>query len=222
MTFRARAKSDSAAGMELVVSDLAVARGGVSVLAGLGFRLGAGQALILRGPNGAGKTTLLRTIAGLQSPLAGRIDLGSDGVAYSGHADAIKATLTVRENLDFWAAIHGAPDIGPAMAAMNLADLDGRAAQSLSAGQRRRLGLARLVLTSRRIWLLDEPTVSLDAASVALFLTMIGAHLAEGGCAVMATHIDLDLPGAAHLDLSPFGMRGRATGKGHGFDEAFL
>lgn len=210
--------------MELTVTDLTVARGGIAVLAGVDFHLRAGEALILRGPNGAGKTTLLRTLAGLQPPVAGRIDMAPDCVAYAGHLDAVKSALTVRENLDFWAAIYGAADIDAALAAMDLRALTDRPAQTLSAGQRRRLGLARLALTGRPLWLLDEPTVSLDAASVALFAAMIAGHLAKGGAAVIATHIDLGLTGARPYDLS--GLRARPVRtsgrRAAGFDEAFL
>ena len=128
------------------------------------------------------------------------------------------------KNLDFWAAIFGGRDIDGALAAMDLRALADRPAQTLSAGQRRRLGLARLALTGRPLWLLDEPTVSLDAASVALFATMIAGHLAQGGAAIIATHIDLGLTGARLLDLAGLkaqpGQGGRA--RAAGFDEAFL
>ena len=210
----------------LHVSALAVARGGLTILSGISFDLGTGQALILQGPNGAGKTTLLRTIAGLQLAVSGRIEAPPEGVAYGGHADAVKPTLTVAENLAFWARVHGkgAPDT--AIAALNLSDLTHRPAQSLSAGQRRRLSLARLLLTGRRLWLLDEPTVSLDQASVALWAAALRAHLARGGSALLASHIDLSLPEAATLDLAPYrataGTAASLPTATAGFDEAFL
>lgn len=206
----------------LKVAGLAVARGGVAVLEGVGFTLAAGQVLILRGPNGVGKTTLLRTLAGLQPPLAGSVSVPSESLTYAAHADGIKAVLSVAENLSFWAAIYGTGDVAQALAAMNLTALADRRAAHLSAGQKRRLGLARLLVTGRPVWLLDEPTVSLDAASVSLFAGVLRGHLAAGGSAVIATHIDLGLPEAAVLDLTPFKARAPLDGGAKGaFDEAF-
>tara|TARA_R110002074_G_scaffold19890_29_gene63019 strand:+ start:4498 stop:5139 length:642 start_codon:yes stop_codon:yes gene_type:complete len=204
--------------MELVVADLAVSRGGLPLLDALSFTLGAGKALVLRGPNGSGKTTLLRTVAGLQPALRGTISCPPDQMAYGAHADGLKSTLTVAENLRFWASIHGRSGVRPAMAAMNLSDLAGRQAQNLSAGQKRRLALARLMVTGRWLWVLDEPTVSLDAASVGLFADVVRVHLAAGGAALLATHIDLGLPEATVLDLTPFKA---AIPAGEGFDDAF-
>ena len=193
------------------------------MLEGVSFALAPGQALVLRGPNGAGKTTLLRTLAGLQPPLSGTVEVEDESLTYAGHADGLKAMLSVTENLAFWAAVHGGGGhrggaIAPALAAMDLQALAQRRAADLSAGQKRRLGLARLMVTGRRLWLLDEPTVSLDAASVALFAAMLRGHMAGGGAAVLATHIDLGLPEATSFDLTPFRARPRALG---GFDEAF-
>jgi heme exporter protein A len=204
--------------MVIEVRNLAVARGGVTVLQGLGFGVGAGQALVLRGPNGSGKTTLLRTLAGLQPAVAGEIDLALDAVAYSAHADGLKSSLTVAENLGFWAAIYGGPAIDRAVQAMDLASLTRRRAGELSAGQKRRLGLARLLVTGRPLWLLDEPTVSLDVASVALFAGVVRQHLSTGGAAIIATHVDLSLPEARILDLDPHRVRIMVR---DGFDEAF-
>jgi heme exporter protein A len=190
--------------MELVVEDLSVARGGVPILAGVSFRLASGQALTLRGPNGVGKTTLLRTLAGLQPALSGSVVM--EDAAYAGHADGVKATLTLRENLAFWADLHGVGGVDEALAAFDLHRLRDRPAGQVSAGQRRRLGLARLLVTGRRVWLLDEPTISLDAASVAIFAGVVRAHLAQGGIAVLASHVDMGIE-AATLNLAPFKAR---------------
>lgn len=206
--------------MTLAVENLAVARGGVPVLAGLSFRLEPGRVLVLRGPNGSGKTTLLRTLAGLQPPLEGTISLPPEAIAYGAHADGLKSTLTVAENLRFWAAIYGTRDIAPALRLFNLEGLADRPAQNLSAGQKRRLGLARLLVTGRPIWLLDEPTVSLDTASVALFADAVRAHVGAGGSALIATHIDLGLD-AEIFDVAPFRARAGAQAPS-AFDEAFL
>lgn len=202
----------------LNLSNLAVARGGVTVLQGLTLSVQPGHALILRGPNGSGKTTLLRTLAGLQPPAAGTFDLPPDSVAYAAHADGLKSTLTVSENLSFWSHIYGGPAIDHALTALNLTQLTRRRAGELSAGQKRRLGLARLLVTGRPVWLLDEPTVSLDVASVALFADIVRDHLGKKGLAVIATHVDLGLPEAKVLDLEPFRAR---TIQSTGFDEAF-
>jgi heme exporter protein A len=203
--------------MEMKVSNLAIARGGVLILEGVDFTLSAGQVLLLRGPNGIGKTTLLRTLCGLQPAIGGTVSVSLDNLTYGAHADGLKTTLTVTENLEFWARVYGTDDIAPALTAFNLEDLADRAAHNLSAGQKRRLGLARLLVTGREIWALDEPTVSLDVASVQLFADAVRAHCAAGGAALIATHIDLGID-AGVLDLGPFKARPRDLA---GFDEAF-
>ncbi len=205
--------------MLLNIHDLACTRGGVPIIRGGSFTLEAGEALLLRGPNGSGKTTLLRTVAGLQPALQGRIEAAPDAVAYGAHADGLKATLSVAENLEFWAGIYGTNNIGEALSAFDIADLRDRAAQNLSAGQKRRLGLARLLVTGRPVWALDEPTVSLDVASVALFANAVRTHLDRGGAALIATHIDLGFE-ARELDIGS--LRARAGTHGDDFDEAFL
>ncbi|MFK7754901.1 MAG: heme ABC exporter ATP-binding protein CcmA [Sedimentitalea sp.] len=202
----------------LRVCDLTLQRGGIPVLEGVTFQLSPGKALVLRGPNGSGKTTLLRTIAGLQPPARGQIEGGEDTIAYAGHSDGLKPTLSVAENLVFWARIFGQSAIDPALAAYDLGALADRAAGALSAGQKRRLGLARLLVTGRSIWVLDEPTVSLDAASVAQFGDAVKAHLGQGGSALIATHIDLGLD-ADVLDVTPLRAKPQSLSD---FDEAFL
>ncbi len=202
--------------MDLVVDDLTCARGGLPVLEGVSFRVAAGSALILRGPNGSGKTTLLRTLAGLQPPATGSVAPGADSVAYAAHTDAVKATLTVAENLAFWSAIHGLGEISAAMAGFDLERLADRPAMHLSAGQRRRLGLARLAVAGRPVWALDEPTVSLDAASVEGFGRVVRDHLRDGCVAIIATHVDLGIE-AQVLDVRQFAARAPVDD----FDAAF-
>ncbi len=205
----------------LAVQDLAVSRGGMRAVEGVSFALEPGQALILRGPNGIGKTTLLRTVAGLQPAVEGRIDMAGDCVAYAAHADGLKGALTVTENLRFWSSVFDGGPVAPALMAMDLEHLADRPAAALSAGQKRRLGLARLLVSGRPLWVLDEPTVSLDAPSVARFGVTVRAHLAGGGAALMATHIDLGLDEARVLDLTPYRARPGRDARPAGFNEAF-
>ncbi|MFU8822862.1 heme ABC exporter ATP-binding protein CcmA [Yoonia sp.] len=203
----------------LHVSNLGCARGGVAVLNAVSFDLTAGQALVLRGPNGIGKTTLLRTLAGLQPALCGDVTMPEDSAAYASHADGIKTALTVTENLTFWAAVYGLKLTPDVLDRFDLADLRDRQGGTLSAGQKRRLGLARLAVIGRKILFLDEPTVSLDTGSVAMFARWLqNDHLGQGGIAIIATHIDLGIDAPA-LDLTPFKS---APGTGGGSDEAFL
>lgn len=203
----------------LSVHDLAVARGGATVLAGLTFEVPAGGALILRGANGIGKTTLLRALAGLQDPVTGCFDYPADEGAYASHADAVKSALTVAENLQFWADIYGNTVPDAIWDQFDIRDLQTRIATTLSAGQKRRLGLARLGVIKRKVLFLDEPTVSLDGFSVKLFTDYLrDQHLAQGGIAVIATHIDLDLA-ATTLELGPFATTTHQPDNG---DEAFL
>lgn len=204
----------------LAVQDLTCTRGGVAVLAGVGFTVAAGEALVLRGPNGIGKTTLLRTLAGLQPALTGCVTAAPDSIAYASHADGVKDALTLRENLMFWAQVHGCPLDDAAFDHFDIADLQDRIAGTLSAGQKRRLGLARLAVVKRPVLLLDEPTVSLDRTSVDLFARFLrDHHLAQGGAAVIATHIDLglDLP---ELELS--GFKATQADNASASDAAFL
>lgn len=187
--------------MTLTVTDLSVGRGGLRILSGLSFTLAPGQALILQGPNGAGKTTLLRTLAGLTPPMGGDVQIDPDQIAYAAHADGLKAQLSVAENLTFWAQSFGQTDIPGALEHYDLARLATRRVAELSAGQKRRAGLARMLVMKRRIWLMDEPTVSLDADNTARFASAVQDHLAMGGIALLATHIELGLE-APRLDIS--------------------
>lgn len=179
---------------------VAALRGERLVLSGVSLAVQPGGALLLLGPNGSGKSTLLRLLAGLKRPDAGSVawpDL-TVPVAYLGHLDAIKPGLTARENLHFAAA--GQP-VTPALAALGLERLGDLPARMLSAGQRRRLALARLPLSRAPLWLLDEPTLGLDTASLGLLATLLASHRAGGGGVVAATHQDIVLPGAAQLQL---------------------
>ena len=191
---------------------LAAFRGERLVFRDLGFHLAPGGALVLSGPNGSGKSTLLRLLAGLTPPAAGTLSWdGQDAladltaharrVAYLGHQDAIKPGLSVRENLDLHARLHHRP-VEPALAALGLTALSDLPARMLSAGQKRRLALARLDLTPAPIWLLDEPTLGLDAASIDRFGALLRRHRDRGGLVVAATHIPLPLDHVAELPLS--------------------
>ncbi|WP_431283871.1 heme ABC exporter ATP-binding protein CcmA [Humitalea sp. 24SJ18S-53] len=189
-------------------------RGERAVFADLSFRLAPGGALLLAGRNGAGKTSLLRILAGLLAPAQGRVtwdghDTAEDPAAHArrlrwlGHRDAMKPALTVTENLAPYAALAGvgAAEILAALAAVGLAPLARLPARVLSAGQGRRAALARLALGAAPLWLLDEPTLGLDTASVDRFGVLLASHRAAGGMVVAATHLPLPLPGAETLSL---------------------
>ncbi|HWA88506.1 MAG TPA: heme ABC exporter ATP-binding protein CcmA [Rhizomicrobium sp.] len=186
----------------LAVDDVTGIRGGRMLFRGLSFSVAAGQALAVEGANGAGKTSLLRMIAGFIAPAAGTIRFGDieDGeergkrVGWLGHHDAVKAQMTVRETLAFFARLHGGGEVGSAMETVGLARLADLPGQYLSAGQRKRVSLARLLLVARPLWLMDEPLASLDAAGKTIAASLIAAHVASGGVAVVATHEPLGIP----------------------------
>ena len=197
--------------LSLSVRDLACERGGRLVFEGLSFSLKTGEALVLTGPNGAGKSSLLRQLAGLLDVAQGEIaftggdpelSLGEQA-HYVGHLDALKPSMTVMETVSFWRTYLGSIPEGAdtALEALGLAHLADLPAAYLSAGQRRRLSLARLIAVPRPIWLLDEPTVALDAASVARLVGLMTSHLARGGMIVAATHLDLGLGETRQLRL---------------------
>ena len=195
---------------------MAAFRGDHLVFADLSFRLEAGGALVLIGRNGSGKTTLLRLIAGLMPRAAGEVlwagedalaDLPSHGLrlAYLGHQDALKLGLTAAENLALWARVareERAGAVERALAAVGLAELTHLPARMLSAGQRRRVAIARLLVSGAVLWLLDEPTTALDTVSVGRLGDLAAAHRAKGGMVIAATHLDLPLPGAVEVSLS--------------------
>ena len=200
--------------IRLSAHDLGCVRGGREVFAGLNFAVSAGEALAITGRNGAGKTTLLRLIAGLLELAHGRLELTGgareatigEQAHYLGHRDALKPALSVLENLQFWYAFLGGNDasIASALTALEAVALDGLAglpAAYLSAGQRRRLAIARRVAAPRPIWLLDEPTAALDMASQARLADLMRAHLAGGGIIVAATHGPLGLDGVKELRI---------------------
>ena len=206
--------------MAISVKSLSVSRGGINLLQDVDIDLKNGQAGILRGPNGVGKTTLLRTLAGLQPFDSGKIECSSEDICYSGHADGVKLTLTVQENLEFWANIFGSTSISAVAEKFLISDLLDTRVGTLSAGQKRRVGLARLGLTERQVWLLDEPTVSLDETSVKIFENIVKDHLSEDGCALIATHLDLGLENSAQIiDLLKYKAN---SGELSSSNEAFL
>lgn len=186
----------------LSAKGLACRRGGRTVFSGLGFSLGAGQALAVTGPNGAGKSSLLRLIAGLLPAESGTLSLkGGDAersigeqAHYLGHQDALKSSLSVAENLSFWIDyLGGAARARDALAEMGLRDIADLPAGFLSAGQRRRLSLARLVAIPRPVWLLDEPSTALDRNAQTMLARIMRDHLKDGGLIVAATHAPLGI-----------------------------
>ncbi len=197
--------------MRLAATDLTLERGTRLIFSHLSFSLESGEALAVTGANGAGKSSLLRALAGLLRPISGTIELSprsdmprAEAIHYLGHMDALKGVLTLRENLVFWsamlAAAPGGIEIGEALQRFGLKSVADLPAAYLSAGQRRRAALARLLLAPRPVWCLDEPLTALDLASQTLLREVMREHLAGGGLVVAATHAPLGL--AAHeLDM---------------------
>ncbi|RWC04690.1 MAG: heme ABC exporter ATP-binding protein CcmA [Mesorhizobium sp.] len=198
--------------MRLIAENLGGERGGEAVFSGINFALCKGQALIVTGPNGAGKSTLLRIVAGLLPVAAGRLLVEGGGedfpsVAsachYLGHQNAMKTALSVAENLRFWRDFSGA-DFLSAEEALAMVGLDGIGHLPfgyLSTGQRRRAAIAKLLVSRRPLWLLDEPTAGLDKASEERFGGLMREHLDEGGIIIAATHLPLGLEGAQELRM---------------------
>ena len=196
--------------MRLEASDLACVRGGRTVFSGVGFSLAGGEALVVTGRNGAGKSSLLRMVAGLVRIAAGRIAL-TDGdpelppgeqAHYLSHQDALKPSLTVAENLDFWTRyLGGGEAVAAALAAVGLDAVSALPAGYLSAGQRRRLSIARLAAVKRPLWLLDEPTSALDGPAQQQLAGLMRDHLAGGGLIVAAAHGPIGLGRAKELRL---------------------
>ena len=195
-------------------------RGERTVFTALDFSASGGDALVLSGPNGSGKSSLLRVMAGLLAPAAGT--LLRDGMAvqddpefhraslhYVGHLDAVKPVLTVAENLAFWAGVRGATStVSEALETFGLTPLATMSARLLSSGQRRRLNLARIAATPAPLWLLDEPAVGLDTASVENLTGLIAAHRAKGGIVIFSTHTDLGIADCTTLRVDAFAMGG--------------
>jgi heme exporter protein A len=199
--------------MILTGNHLQCDRGGRTVFAGVSLRVAAGEMMQLTGPNGSGKSSLLRLIAGLNEAATGTLALegGNAGLAigqqahYIAHQEAVKTALTVEENLSFWRDFLGGGDVDQAMTALGLARLAHYHAGLLSAGQKRRLALARLALVPRPLWLLDEPTVGLDTASQERLAIIMRGHLAKGGLIIAATHVALGLEPQVKLGLGSEG-----------------
>jgi len=214
---------------DLVAADLACRRGERLVFAGLSFRLPPGGALVLRGANGSGKTSLLRLLAGLTAPAAGRLSWGLSSIEddlaghrarlhYVGHQDGVKPGLTPRETLVFWAALRGcgircrASMLDAALAAFALEPVADWPCRWLSAGQRRRLALARLSVRPAALWLLDEPFSALDHDNQNRLERAIAAHRAAGGHVVLATHLPIEIGTAVGIELDAFAPRHSASG----------
>ena len=189
-------------GQQLIVEGLACVRGGREVFAGVGFALAAGGAVQVEGRNGAGKSSLLRILGGLLAPAEGRVDNLFE-VGWLGADATLKPGLTLREELTYWARLDGKgeAEVAAALAAFDLAPLAELPVDVLSSGQRRRAALARVHASGAKLWLLDEPAVGLDTASVGLLAGAIRAHRESGGAVIVATHGDIGLDAPQRLSL---------------------
>jgi heme exporter protein A len=211
--------------LRLVAERLSGERGGEPVFSGIDFSLGEGEALTVTGPNGSGKSTLLRVVAGLLPAADGSVRLEGAGekwpgvqaaAHYLGHQNAMKTALTVAENLAFWRDFLGEPhlEVGEALETVGLAEIGHLPFGYLSTGQRRRVAIAKMLVSYRPVWLLDEPTAGLDAASERQFAALMQAHLEDSGIIVAATHVALGLEGAELRMGFPSPLRGGARGGG--------
>jgi heme exporter protein A len=200
--------------MRLGAENLAGERGGETIFAGLSFEVLSGEALIVTGPNGSGKSTLLRIICGLLAPEAGKVELLEDRAAlpvraachYLGHQNAMKPALSVRENLLFWQKFNGSArfDIDEALEAVDLPGVEHLPFGYLSTGQKRRVSIAKLLISHRPLWIVDEPTAGLDKASESRFAELMRDHMRDGGMVIAATHIPLGLEGVRTLDMAQY------------------
>lgn len=203
--------------MRLIVSDLAAERGGEIIFSDLNFSLSGGQAMVVTGPNGSGKSTLLRIICGLLPAAHGEVQMEvgaemlkpSSLIHYLGHQNAMKPALSVRENLDFWQKFHGekALEIEEALEEVGLPDIDHLPFGYLSTGQKRRVSIAKLLISGRSVWVVDEPTAGLDRASEKRFAELMSAKLNDGGIIIAATHIPLGLDQVMTVDIGDYSMK---------------